>query len=55
MNNENVEVLKDIANTLSVIGDHLGNISNDLTCMLEHTPKAIKQLSYIAENTANII
>ena len=57
--NKNVEVLEEIANTLSIIGEHLGNISNDMSSILEqledNAPKAIKQLSYIAENTGNII
>ena len=56
---ENIEVLEEITNILSIIGENLGNISNDMSSILEqledNTPKAIKQLTYIAENTANIV
>ena len=62
MNNteiENKEVLEKIATNLSLIEEHFGNISKDIGFIVNHfeenTPKTIKQLSYIAENTANIL
>lgn len=57
--NENKEVLEKIATNLSLIEEHLGNMSNDISFIFNHfeenTPKIQKQLSYIAENTSNIV
>lgn len=57
--NTNMELLKIIADNLSLIEKHFYNISCDINFITrnleESTPKIIKELSHIKENTGNIV